>query len=395
MVTKMFKDQIGKTMEIYIDDMVMKSKLSQNHLKDLTETFRILRLHKLKLNASKCVFGVGSGKFLGFMVSHRGIEVNLDQIKAIQELKAPQTHKEVQRLTGMIEALNRFISRSAERCQPLFQLLKKGTTFKWDDSCVLAFEDLKRYLFYPLLLSNPVPGEPLFLYLAISERAVSAVLIQIKDVVQCPVYYTSKTMTEAETRYLLLEKVGLALIIAAKKLPQYFQAHTIYVVTQYPVQAMFHKADFTGRIWKWGAKISTLDVKYLPRTAIKGQILADFVAEFTPTPKQKDLNETTFQENSPENSGWWKIYVDGASNAKGSRTGVVIITPDETVIKQLIRLDFKTSNNEAEYEAVLTGLNSAKTLGAKHLIVYCDSLLVASQINGEYMARDEHMVAYL
>ena len=130
MVTKMFKDQIGKTMEIYIDDMVMKIKLSQNHLEDLTKTFRILRLHKLKLNASKCVFGVGSGKFLGFMVSHRGIEVNPDQIKAIQELRAPQSHKKVQRLTEMAAALNRFILRSADRCQPFFQLLKKGTTFK-------------------------------------------------------------------------------------------------------------------------------------------------------------------------------------------------------------------------------------------------------------------------
>ena len=98
MVTEMFKDQIGKTMEIYIDDMVVKIKLSQNHLEDLTETFRTLRLHKLRLNASKCVFGVGFGKFLGFMVSHRGIEVNPNQIKANQELKAPQTHKEVQRL---------------------------------------------------------------------------------------------------------------------------------------------------------------------------------------------------------------------------------------------------------------------------------------------------------
>uniref|UniRef100_A0A2N9HQJ4 Uncharacterized protein n=1 Tax=Fagus sylvatica TaxID=28930 RepID=A0A2N9HQJ4_FAGSY len=304
MVTRMFKDQIGKTMEIYNDNMVVKSKLSQNHLEDLTKTFRILRLHKLRLNASKCVFGVRSGKFLGFMVSHGGIEVNPDQIKAIQELRAPRTHKEVQRLTGMTAALNR--------------------------------------------------------------NALSP-----------------------------LEKVGLALIIAAKKLPHYFQAHTIYVVTQYPVQAMFHKADFTGRIWKWGAKIGTLDVKYLPRTAIKGQILADFVAEFTPTTEQEDLNKTTFQENTPENSGWWKIYVDGASNARGSGTGVVIITPDETVIEQSIRLDFKTSNNEAEYEAVLAGLNSAKTLGAQQLIVHCDSLLVASQINGEYMARDERMAAYL
>uniref|UniRef100_A0A2N9EYS7 RNase H type-1 domain-containing protein n=1 Tax=Fagus sylvatica TaxID=28930 RepID=A0A2N9EYS7_FAGSY len=366
-------DQIGKTMEIYIDDMVVKSKFSQNHLEDLTETFRILRLHKLKLNASKCVFGVGSGKFLGFMVSHRGIEVNPDQIKAIQKLRAPQSHKEVQRLTGMTAALNRFISRSADRCQPLFQLLKKGTTFKWDNSCVSAFKDLKRYLSCPLLLSNPIPGGATLPVLAVSERVVSAVLIRIKDTVQCPVYYTSKTMTEAETRYLPLEKVGLALITAAKKLPQYFQAHTIYV----------------------GAKIGTLYVKYLPRIAIKGQILADFVAEFTPTTEQKDLNETKFQENSPEDSGWWKIYVDGASNAKGSGTGVVIITPDVMVIEQSIRLDFKTSNNEAEYEAVLARLNLAKTLGAKQLIVHCDSLLVASQINGEYMARDERMAAYL
>ena len=142
-----------------------------------------LRLHKLRLNASKCVFGVGSGKFLGFMVSHRGIEVNPDQIEAIQELKAPRNHKEVQRLTGMTATLNRFISRSADRCQPFFQLLKKGTTFKWDDSCVVAFEELKRYLVSPLLLSNPAPTKPLFLYMAVSERAVSAKLIRIKDTI--------------------------------------------------------------------------------------------------------------------------------------------------------------------------------------------------------------------
>jgi hypothetical protein len=103
------------------------------------------------------------------MVSHRGIEVNPDQIKAIQELKAPQTHKEVQRLTGVTATLNRFISRSADRCQPFFQLLKKGTTFKWDDSCVTAFENLKRYLSSPLLLSNLVPAEPLFMYLCRSD----------------------------------------------------------------------------------------------------------------------------------------------------------------------------------------------------------------------------------
>ena len=107
-----------------------------------------------------------------------------------------------------------------------------------------AFEDLKRYLSSPLLLSNPEPDKPLFLYLAVSEWAISAVLIRIKDTVQCPIYYTSKTMMDAETHYLPLEKVDLALVTAAKKLPQYFQAHTIYMVTQYLIQAMFQKSDF-------------------------------------------------------------------------------------------------------------------------------------------------------
>jgi hypothetical protein len=99
-----------------------------------------------------------------------------------------------------------------------------------------------------------------------------------------------------------LEKVGLALITAADKLPQYFQAHTVYLVTQYPVQAMFNKADITGRIWKWGAKISALGIKYLPRTAIKGQVLADFVAEFAPTSEQNNLGESTPREDSPDHT---------------------------------------------------------------------------------------------
>ena len=119
-------------------------------------------------------------------------------------------------------------------------------------------------------MSSPEPAKPLFLYLAVSERAVSAVLIRIKDTVQYPVYYTSKTMKEAKTHYLPLKKVGLELVTTAKKLPQYFQAHTIYMVMQYPVQAMFQKSNFTGRISKWSVKIGTLDMKYLPRMAIKG-----------------------------------------------------------------------------------------------------------------------------
>ena len=125
MMTKMFELQLGKNVEVYINDMVMKSKLVSEHLMDLTSIFEILREHKLHLNASKCSFGVGSGNFLGYMVTHRGIEVNPDQIKAINNLQPPQNSKEVQKLTGMMAALNRFISRSVERCRPFFLQLHK------------------------------------------------------------------------------------------------------------------------------------------------------------------------------------------------------------------------------------------------------------------------------
>ena len=116
MMTRMFEPQLGKNIEIYIDDMVVKRKVVSKHLGDLGNIFDVLRRHKLRLNASKCSFGMGLSKFLGYMIMHRGIEDNLDQIKAINDLKLPRNAKEVQKLTGMIAALNRFISKSADRC---------------------------------------------------------------------------------------------------------------------------------------------------------------------------------------------------------------------------------------------------------------------------------------
>ena len=140
MMTKMFEPQLGRNIEVYIDDMVVKSKVVSEHVGDLANIFGILRKHKLRLNASKCSFGVGSGKFLGYMVTHRGIEVNPDHIKAINGLQAPRNPKEVQKLTGMTAALNRFISRSGDRCRPFFLLLHKWKGFEWTEECVVAFQ---------------------------------------------------------------------------------------------------------------------------------------------------------------------------------------------------------------------------------------------------------------
>ena len=142
MMTKMFEPQLGKNVEVYIDDMVVKSKLVSEHVVDLTSVFEILKEHKLRLNASKYSFGVGSGKFLGYMVTHRGIEVNPDQIKAINNLQPPRNPKEVQKLTRMMAALNWFISKSADRCRPFFLLLHKWKEFEWFEECVVAFQQI-------------------------------------------------------------------------------------------------------------------------------------------------------------------------------------------------------------------------------------------------------------
>ena len=132
----------------------------------------------MKLNPTKCAFGVASGKFLGFMVTQRGIEANLEKIKAILDMKHPSNKKEVQQLTRRVAALSRFISKSAERCLPFFKVLRQAKGFLWSDDCRQAFENLKRYLASPPLLTKPKEAEILYLYLAISAEAVASVLVK-------------------------------------------------------------------------------------------------------------------------------------------------------------------------------------------------------------------------
>ena len=131
MITRMLEPLLGKNIEVYINDMVVKSKVESEHINDLGNIFKILRKHKLRLNATKCSFGVGSGKFLGYMVTHRKIKVDPNQIRAINDMWPPRNPKEVQKLTGMTIALNRFISQSADKCRPFLQLLHKWKGFEW------------------------------------------------------------------------------------------------------------------------------------------------------------------------------------------------------------------------------------------------------------------------
>ena len=164
----MFEPQLGKNIKVYIDDIVVKSKVVSEHVGDLGGIFEILRKHKLDLNASKCFFGMGSGKFLGYMVTHHGIKVNPNRVKAIDSLQPPRNPKEVQKLTGMTAALNLFISQSADRCRPFFQLLNKWKRFEWTQECASTFQQLKEYLSRPPIMSRLEVDEVFFAYIAVA-----------------------------------------------------------------------------------------------------------------------------------------------------------------------------------------------------------------------------------
>ena len=159
----------------------------------------------------------------------RGIEVNPEKVQAIINMTSPKTVKEVQKLTRRIAALNRFVSRATDKCLPFFKTLKQA--FVWTDECEMAFQELKRYLSNPPLLSPSKQGESLYLYLAVSETTVSAALIREEDRKQLPVYYVSQAFQGAEFRYPRIEKIEFALIVVSRKLRLYFQANPILVMT--------------------------------------------------------------------------------------------------------------------------------------------------------------------
>ena len=181
-------------------------------------------------------------------------------------------------------------------------------------------------------------------------------------------------MNGAETKYLPLEKSALALFVTAKKLSHYFQAHTMIVLTYLPLKALFRSSNFSGRISKWGAQLGAYDVRYKPRTAIKRQVLADFIAEFAP-----ENNDILTGEERPKDTErnlgkkCWALYVDDMANSRGSSLGIVLISPEGELLEQAVRLGFGASNSEAEYEALLHGLRTAKWLGVDPLTIYCDS----------------------
>ncbi|XP_052289889.1 uncharacterized protein LOC127899803 [Citrus sinensis] len=278
-------------------------------------------------------------------------------------MRSPRTVKEVQSLTGKLAALNRFISRATDKCHPLFQTIKKGKKMEWTSECEEAFEQLKEYLTRAPLLSTPREGDQLLLYLAISKWATSSVLVREEEGKQHPVYYTSKAL-----------------------------AYQVIMMTDQPLRQTLQKSDASGRLVQWSVELSEFDLSYRPRGAIKVQALAEFMVDRADTGEEIREEQLTEQEK-PE--GVWLVMVHGSCSEQGSGARVVIRSPDGTEITYAVKFEFQLTNNQAEYEAFITGLGLAHALRAERVEIRADSQLVCNQLNDQFEARGEKMGLYL
>ncbi|XP_024004011.1 uncharacterized protein LOC112081486 [Eutrema salsugineum] len=293
LVNRMFASQLGRTMEVYIDDILVKSLVATDHVGHLRTCFDILDQYGMKLNPTKCIF--------------------------------------------------------------------------------------RKYLSTPPVLSKPETGKTLYLYITISEYAVSSVLVWEDRSEHKPIFYISKSLDGSEYRYPTLEKFVFAVVISARKLCPYVQSHAIVVLTDHPLCIFLHSPSQSGRLAKWAIELSEYDIEYRSMTATKSQVLADFLIEVPP--KLVDANPIV----QP-----WILHADGSSSNKSSSQ-----IPDGEILEQSFRLGFPVSNNEAKYKELIAGLRLAKGTGAEHVHVYYDSQLMAIQFHCKYEAKSDCMDAYL
>jgi hypothetical protein len=395
-MSKTFGDLTRDKVEVYVDDIMVKTKRGSTLVEDLTLVFDKLRATRTKLNPDKCVFGISARKLLGFLVSYRGIEANPGKIRAIEAMRPPARVKDIQKLIGSLATLSRFISRLAERALPFFKLLRKSGSFSWTEEAEQAFQELKQHLVSLPILVAPEPEEPLYSYIATVAETVSMVLVVERPApesqehggswptvgvrtIQRPVYFISEVLHEAKTRYLETHKLLYAVLVASRKLCHYFQAHKVVVVTSFPLRAILHNSNATGNIAKWAAELAEFQLDFWPRHAIKSQVLADFIVEWTPPPSvprgpDPDSDPTPTEPRGPVfTEPHWTLYFDGSARQQVGRAGVILIDPSGDQVKYMVHLEFKATKNMAEYEALIFGLSAALSLGIRQLLVKGDS----------------------
>jgi hypothetical protein len=269
-----FGDHIGRTVEAYVDDIVVTTKKADNLVSDLRIAFGCLRANGVKLNHEKCVFGVPRGMLLGYIVSQRGIEANPEKVEALERMGPIRDLKRVQKVLECLAALSRFISRLGEKGLPLYRLLKKHERFSWTVEAQEVLEKLKATLAHAPILTPPQDGKPLYLYLAATIQVVSAIIVVERteeghaQPVQRPVYYISEVFSETKARYPQVQKLLYAVVLARSKLRHYFEAHPVTVVSSFPLGEIIRNPDAAGKIAKWSVELMGETLAYAPCKAI-------------------------------------------------------------------------------------------------------------------------------
>jgi len=293
-------------------------------------------------------------------------------------MRSPNNIKEVQCLIGRLTAISRFLPKLAEQTQPIIQLLKKSTKFSWNDECEQVFQNLKTSLTSPPILHKSNIHQPLLVYITATSHTVSATPVQDIVGTQHPIYFVSQTLQDPETRYQMVEKLALSLVHVARHVRPYFQNHTIIVKIDYPIQKILQKPDLAGRMSSRAVELSEVNIHYEPYSPIRAQSLLDFV---------NDLQHILEEDQ-------WTLCVDGSLNPKGAGAGIVLEGPNDILIEKSLHFAFKTSNNQAEYEAILAGLSFTREVGFKTLTCKTDSKLTVGHLNDEFQIKDPTLLQY-
>uniref|UniRef100_A0A2N9E8C8 Integrase catalytic domain-containing protein n=1 Tax=Fagus sylvatica TaxID=28930 RepID=A0A2N9E8C8_FAGSY len=344
-MTAMFHDMIHQEIEDYVDDIVVKSKKREDHVEVLRKVFERCRLYKLKMNPLKCAFGVSAGKFLGFLVHNRGIDVDPAKASAIATMRPPTSHKELKSFLGRLSYIRRFIPGLAAVTSTFSHLLKKGVSFNWSAECQEAFERIQAIMTKLPTVCAPIAGKPLRLYSSFQQPS---------------------NRSTGSTR----------------KWP--------WSLLQRPV--------LSGRLAQWLLQLSQYEISTETPTAIKSQAIADLLAQFPGEDGSVISQEVPGEVGGALLVGMadsiWTLNFDGSSTSVSSGAGVVLTREDGETIAKSFKLNFPCSNNASEYEAYITGLAIAHEMGIKHLRVIGDSNLIVCQAKGEFSLKEPSLAPY-
>ncbi|XP_058217452.1 uncharacterized protein LOC131328531 [Rhododendron vialii] len=380
-----FHDFIGRFMEIYIDDIVVKSQSYEEHLEHLRRSFLRMQQFDLKVNPLKCAFGVSAGKFLGFLVHNRGIEIDKNKAKAIIEAKPPTTKREFQKLLGSFNFLRRFISNLAGKVQVFSQLLwlKDQDTFVWEASHQKAFDEIKGYLAKAPVLMPPIKNKPLKLYISAVKSFIGCLLAQDnKQGKEQAVYYLSRLLTPCERRYTLVEKLCLSLYFAAIKLRHYMLPVVVYIMSQTGlIKYLLCQPIIRGRIGKWSLALMEFSFQYVPQKAVKGQALADFLADHpcVDIGKESDTGLTEYE-----------AMVIGLEILRDLQTREVKVIGDSNLVINHLARTFKCYNEELApyYMAAVQLIQDFDNVIVKHVSrsMYTEANSLAQALTGRKLS---------